>query len=372
MKVSLFNGMPYGPVRSLWENWPPPNELFEPEQALKAADHCLEQAQLADEVGFDWISCAEHHFSPGSLSPNATVLAAALSQRVRRARLAILGALIPLANPVRVAEEYAMIDTLTGGRLIAGLMRGAPYEYLVYSIDPAESRSRFEEAWELILKAWTESRPFGWDGEHYHFRTVSIWPRPIQQPHPPIFVSGSSRDSGQFAARKRVGLGLAFTTVPNAAGAARYYRECAAEEGWEPTPDQIVYQAPIYVSDTDEKAFAELQPHLEYQSATMARNLAATRMAAGAGFFGARDAEINARFQNIVAERRQSLEGQIELGQIFCGGPDSVATQIRRLHTEVGAGVVNLIFQIGSLPHDQTIRSLELFAREVLPQVHEL
>src|SRR5262249_29397677 len=132
MKVSLFNGMPYGPVKSLWEHWPPPNELFEPEQALKAADHCLEQAQLADEVGFDWISCAEHHFSPGSLSPNATVLAAALSLRVRRARLAILGALIPLTNPVRVAEEYAMIDTLTGGRLIAGLMRGAPYEYLVY------------------------------------------------------------------------------------------------------------------------------------------------------------------------------------------------------------------------------------------------
>jgi alkanesulfonate monooxygenase SsuD/methylene tetrahydromethanopterin reductase-like flavin-dependent oxidoreductase (luciferase family) len=273
---------------------------------------------------------------------------------------------------VRVAEEFAMIDTLTGGRLIAGLLRGAPYEYLVYSVDPAESRSRYEEAWDLVLKAWTEPRPFGWDGEHYHFRTVSIWPRPIQQPHPPVFVSGSSRDSGQFAARKRVGLGLAFTTLPLAAEAARYYRECAAEHGWEPTPDEVVYQVPIYVSDTDERAFAEIRPHLEYASAMMAPTLQAVRLAAGAGFFGARDAAINARFQNIGQDRGRSLESQVEQGQFFCGGPDSVFAQIRRLREEVGAGVVNLIFEVGSLPHDAIVRCMQLFGREVLPRVREL
>src|SRR6185436_18472597 len=168
------------------------------------------------------------HYSPGSLAPNVTVLASALSQRVKRAKIAILGALIPLNNPVRIAEEYAMIDTLSGGRLIAGLLRGAPYEYLVYNVNPAESRSRFEEAWDLIHKAWTERQPFGWVGRHYQYRNVSIWPRPIQQPTPPIFVSGSSKDSGDFAARKGVGLGLAFTNLPLAAEAAQFYRERAA------------------------------------------------------------------------------------------------------------------------------------------------
>lgn len=372
MKVSLFNRMPYGPVDGRTTTWPLPNAYFDPERAVQAASECLEQVELADELGFDWISCAEHHYTPGSMAPSVAVLAAALSQRVRRARLAILGALIPLTNPVRVAEEFAMIDTLTGGRLIAGLLRGAPYEYLVYSVDPAQSRDRYEEAWDLILTAWTEPRPFGWAGEHYHFRTVSIWPRPIQQPHPPIYVSGSSRESGAFAARKRVGLGLAFTTLPLAAQAARYYRACAAEHGWEPTPDDVVYQVPIYVADTDERAFAEIRPHLEYTAATMAPTLNAVRLAAGAGFFGTGDTAINARFQNIGKDRGRTLEDQIEQGQLFCGGPDTVAAQLRRLHEEVGAGVVNLIFEIGSLPHDATTRCMQLFAKEVLPQVREL
>jgi len=234
MKFSVFNAMPYGQVRSRTDAWPVPNENYEPERGIAAAARCLEEVAMEDELGFDWIACAEHHYSPGSLAPNVTVLASAMTQHVKRARIAILGALIPLNNPVRVAEEYAMIDNLSGGRLIAGLLRGAPYEYLVYNVNPAESRTRFEEAWELIVKAWTDTMPFGWEGNHYRYKFVSIWPRPVQQPTPPLFVSGSSKDSGEFAARRKVGLGLAFTTRPLAAEATRFYRERAREYGWEP------------------------------------------------------------------------------------------------------------------------------------------
>ena len=181
MKFSVFNGMPYDRIRAPDNRWPVPNQYFDPEQAKRAVANCLAEVEMEDALGFDWIACAEHHYSPFNLAPNVTVLASALTQRVKRAKIAILGALIPLTgNPVRIAEEYAMIDNLSGGRLIAGLLRGAPYEYMVYNVNPAESRARFEEAWDLILKAWTDTMPFGWEGRHYHYRHVSIWPRPLQ------------------------------------------------------------------------------------------------------------------------------------------------------------------------------------------------
>ena len=205
-------------------------------------DAAFEQFQLADELGFDWITLAEHHYAPLSLTPNPMVMAGAVSQRVRRAKIALLGANLPSLNPVRVAEEFAMVDVLTRGRLVAGMLRGTATEYVTYGTNPAESRERFEEALQLILKAWTEPQPFGWLGRFYEYRTVAIWPRPIQQPHPPIFMSGSSPESGELAARHRLHLGLAFTTVPLAREAARYFREQAAAAGWEPTPDHLLYR----------------------------------------------------------------------------------------------------------------------------------
>src|ERR671926_1982856 len=263
MKASFFVSLPYGQVGEPVSRWPVPNRLFDPEHAVRVVASRLDDVELADQLGFDWIGCAEHHYSPGSLASNVSAVAAAISQRSRRARVCIMGALLPLNNPVRVAEEYALVDAISGGRLVAGLLRGAPYEYLVYNVPPAESRTRFEEAWELIVRAWTDTEPFGWEGEHYHFRNVSIWPRPVQQPTPPVFISGSSRESGELAARKRVGLGLAFTTRPLAAEAAAYFRECAAAEGWQPRPDQVVYQVPVYVSESDEQAYDEVRPCLE-------------------------------------------------------------------------------------------------------------
>jgi alkanesulfonate monooxygenase SsuD/methylene tetrahydromethanopterin reductase-like flavin-dependent oxidoreductase (luciferase family) len=224
MKVAYYSTLSHGPTRVRTASWPVPNALFDPEQALRAQEQYFAECRLCDEMGFDWISIAEHHYSPGSLAPSISVLGAALAQHVKRAKIAILGALLPLNNPVRVAEELAMIDLLSGGRLVAGLLRGAPYEYMVYNVAPAESRSRFEEAWDLIHTAWTDTQPFGWEGKHYSFRNVSIWPRPIQQPLPPIIVSGSSKDSGDFAARKQVSLGLAFTTYTLATQAVAYYR----------------------------------------------------------------------------------------------------------------------------------------------------
>ena len=105
---------------------------------------------MADQLGFDWVSVAEHHYAPFSLTPNPMIMAGALTQRVKRAKIALLGASIPINNPIRVAEEFAMLDTITGGRVIAGMLRGTPNEYVTYNINPAESRARFDEALKLV------------------------------------------------------------------------------------------------------------------------------------------------------------------------------------------------------------------------------
>jgi len=370
MQFSVFNGMPYGRTRVQTHQWPVPNELCEPERALAAVSECLDEVQMEDELGYDWIACAEHHYSPFNMAPNVTVLASALTQKVKRAKIAILGALIPLTgNPVRIAEEYAMIDNLSGGRLVAGLLRGAPYEYLVYNVNPQESRARFEEAWDLILRAWTDHQPFGWVGKYYNYRNVSIWPRPIQQPTPPIFVSGSSKDSGEFAAKKRVGLGLAFTNMPLAAEAAQFYREKAAEYGWTPAPEQIVYQLPVHVADTDEQAWADVKPAVD-RGATGAL-VDANRLVASAGFFRARDEKLTRRFQNLSADAPKSVAEALETGTMLAGSPQTVIKQITRLREEIGCGVLNLIFDRSGPPAGK-IKSIKMFATEVMPEVRPL
>ncbi len=369
--------MRYGHVPNQPNTWPVPNALFDPEQGVRAMANSLDDAEMEDQLGFDWISCAEHHFSPFSLSSNVAVQAAALSQRVKRARIAILGALVPLNNPLRIAEEFAMIDNLTNGRLIAGLIRGAPYEYLVYNVNPAESRSRFEEGWDLILRAWTERQPFGWEGRHFQYRGISIWPRPVQQPIPPVYVSGSSRDSGEFAARKRIGLGFAGrTNILLASRSAAFFREKAAEYGWEPKPEQVIYQIGVHVGETDQQAWDRVRGPIERgEGAGMARGQAIpNRLVATSGFYSERDADFVERYKGTTfgAEGGYTLEGRLEIGAILAGSPDTVFEQIKRVRNEVGAGVLNAIFDVPGVDRPAKHRALELFAKDVLPRVHEL
>ncbi|MBV8086710.1 MAG: LLM class flavin-dependent oxidoreductase, partial [Chloroflexi bacterium] len=265
-----------------------PASGYSPEAAERSMQLSLEQFELADELGFDWVTVAEHHYAPMSLTPNPMVLAGALTQRVKKAKIALLGASIPILNPVRVAEEFSMLDTLTGGRIVAGMLRGTSNEYVTYNTNPSESRERFEEALELIKHAWTEPQPFGWQGRYFEYRAIAIWPRPVQQPHPPIYVSGSSPESGEFAARNHLSVGFAFTTVPFAKEAVGYYREKARDAEWEPCADDVLYRATIHLADTDEQAIEDLMSSggNERRPAYSTSNRAVDDGAAGAGYYG--------------------------------------------------------------------------------------
>jgi alkanesulfonate monooxygenase SsuD/methylene tetrahydromethanopterin reductase-like flavin-dependent oxidoreductase (luciferase family) len=323
----------------------------------------LDQFRCADEFGFDSVTVAEHHYSGFSLSPNPMVTAGALTQIVRRAKIAVLGPTIPILNPVRVAEELAMLDAMTGGRIIAGLFRGTPNEYVTYNINPSESRARFAEAIEIIRRAWTETQPFGWQGRYYQYRMISVWPRPVQKPHPPIFMSGSSPEAGEFAASNRLGLGFAFTTLPLATKAANHYRARAREAGWEPVADQLMYRIGFHVADTDEQAFADMGavgPRISQSAANTAINAAIAESA----YHGRDGASQRAR----TATR--DLKDRVEIGQLLVGSPETVIGQIARIRNELGAGILDctLAAQLG----EKTLRSIELFGTRVLPRIREL
>lgn len=361
----MFTPVPYmGPAPQ--GLWPVPTDAFSAEVAERSMEASLEQLELADQLGFDWVTLAEHHFAPMSLTPNPMVMAGALTQRVKRARIALLGANIPILNPVRVAEEFAMLDALTAGRVVAGMLRGTSNEYVTYGVNPAESRERFEEALELIVKAWTEPQPFGWQGRFYEYRAISIWPKPVQLPHPPIYMSGSSPESGEFAARNRLKLGFAFTTVPLASKAAAYYRSQAVEYGWTPEPDDILYRLAVHVADTDDQAVENLLAAGagERRTGFALSNRVLDDAAAGLGYYGRDEENQRGRLQP------HALNERIELGQLLAGGPDTVLSQICKVRDAVGCGILDLIFQ--PVGRDKTLKGIELFGVKVLPRLHEL
>jgi alkanesulfonate monooxygenase SsuD/methylene tetrahydromethanopterin reductase-like flavin-dependent oxidoreductase (luciferase family) len=262
-----------------------------------------------------------------------------------------------------VAEEFAMLDTMSGGRIVAGMLRGSPNEYATYNINPAESRERFEEALSLIRMCWTETEPFGWQGRFYEYRTVAIWPKPVQKPHPQIFMSGSSPESGEYAARNRIGLGLAFTNVPLAKKSVALYREHAERAGWTPTDKDIIYRVLFHVGDTDDQALEDYSAAAKAAprgSLTMAnKNLESA--VDSAGYYGRdRDAQ---RERLMPTDLKQS----IELGRVLLGGPETVARQIEAIHRELGAGIVDLT--ISNDLGDKTLRSIELLGTKVLPRI---
>jgi alkanesulfonate monooxygenase SsuD/methylene tetrahydromethanopterin reductase-like flavin-dependent oxidoreductase (luciferase family) len=358
VKVSYFETAHYLSPRKLPAQWPVPPDAYDREAGAQSYRGMVERLQYVEALGFDWVSVAEHHYSPHRLTPAPIVSAAHLAAYSRKIKIAVLGPIVSQSNPVQVAENLAMLDNLTPGRLVVGLLRGTTGEYLSYGLNPTEARERTTEGMELILKAWTEPQPFGWQGRHFQFRTVSVWPRPLQQPHPPTYALGASRESCEFAARHHLGLGVAYGPFEVMGRAIRYYRDACAQYGWEPAPDQI-YRANILLAETDEKA----------------RDLLEVRRATRDSFplrAGVREALLQLDSRNIAGEARSPNVGGV-LPTNFVGGPDAVVAQIKRCRDEVGAGVIDLMFQIpGSGDLSFLMRSLELFGKKVLPRIREI
>jgi alkanesulfonate monooxygenase SsuD/methylene tetrahydromethanopterin reductase-like flavin-dependent oxidoreductase (luciferase family) len=359
MLVSYFETARYQVPPTAPAEWPVPPAAYDPETGAEAYRGMVARTQFVEELGFDWVSLSEHHYSPRILTPNIAVSGSHLAAHSKNIKIAVLGPIVSQSNPVQVAEEMAMLDTLSGGRLVFGMLRGTTNEYLTFDLNPAEARERTTEGMELILKAWTEPQPFGWQGRHFQFRTVSVWPRPLQQPLPPTYSLGTSRESCEFAARHHLGLGVSYAPFDVIAKAIRYYREQCAEWGWEPEPEHIIYRANILIGETDAEAERMLAAQREARQAFPLRD-------------GVRDALLQLDRRNVAGEARTPNIGGV-LPTNFVGGPDRVIDQIRRCRAESGAGVLDLMFQIpgaGSL--EPLLRALELFGNKVLPHIREI
>jgi alkanesulfonate monooxygenase SsuD/methylene tetrahydromethanopterin reductase-like flavin-dependent oxidoreductase (luciferase family) len=359
MKVSFFETAHYRTPRQLPAEWPVPPDAYDRDAGVQSYRGMIERVQFAESLGFDWVSVAEHHYSPHRLTPTPAVSAAHLAAHSQKIKIAVLGPIVSQSNPVQVAEDLAMLDNLMPGRLRVGLLRGITGEYLSYGLNPTEARERTTEAMELILKAWTEPQPFGWQGRHYQFRTVSVWPRPLQHPHPPTYALGGSRESCEVAARHRLGLGLAYGPFDVMGKATRYYRDLCAQNGWEPVPEQIIYRANILLTKTDEEAQSLLE--------TRAVRRDTFPLQAGVG-----EALARLDSRNIAGEARTPGMGGA-LATNFFGSPDTVVEQIKRCRDEVGAGVVDLMFQTArSSDLSPLMEALELFGKKVLPFIRDL
>jgi alkanesulfonate monooxygenase SsuD/methylene tetrahydromethanopterin reductase-like flavin-dependent oxidoreductase (luciferase family) len=251
-----------------------------------------------------------------------------------------------------------MLDNLMPGRLVVGMLRGITGEYLTYGLNPTEARERTSEGMELVLKAWTEPQPFGWQGRHFQFRTVAVWPRPLQQPHPPTYALGTSRESCEFAARHRLGLGVSYAPFDVIAKATRFYRDACAAHGWQPSQDAIIYRANIVIGETD----AEAEALLERQR--RARRSFGLRAPV-------RDALLELDSRNVAGEARTpNVGGAIPTN--FVGGPDRIVEQVERCRAESGAGVIDLLFQIPGGDPAALLQALDLFGKKVLPRIRDI
>ncbi|HWI74696.1 MAG TPA: LLM class flavin-dependent oxidoreductase [Baekduia sp.] len=345
MEVGIFGGAEY-PGMFIWPASP---GTTDPETTLLATNQAFEIYELADELGLDHVSVSEHHYG-GRMDPNPLITAAVLAQRLKRARIMVLGRTVPLGNPVLLAEELGQLDVLMNGRLEVALLRGTPNEYVTYFTNPQESRAMLAEAVELMRAAWTEPDPFGWEGRYYQFRTVAALPRPIQAGGPRILLSGNSDESARFAARQRAMIGISYTPSEFVPGLIALYREAAEETGWTPDASDILYRNYVYVAETDEQAEAEAARH-GFGDASVHFVPRAEGMGAALG-----EVFRNYSFKGITTKPR------------FCGSPESVIAQLREFN-DLGVGRVDLTFSGSGLPHELGRRNLELFAAEVLPAI---
>ena len=379
MKLYLFHLMPYADLdldydkkyRSSWVVLP--NSYFDPVKGHALYNRFLDELEYGEELGFDGVCVNEHHQNAYGLMPSPIVMASALARRTSRVKISILGSAFGLReHPLTVAEEHAMIDCITAGRLISGMVRGIGCEYYSMGVNPTFSHERFHEAHDLVVRAWTDTGPFAFEGKHYHFEYVNLWPRPYQTPHPPIWVpSQGSTETIEWAAhpdRKYVYLQTysPFTAVKQFHDS---YRQTAHGYGYTATSEQLGWAAPIYVGETDEAAVREARPHIE---AFFNKFLNFPReMLLPPGYTSISSMrKVRAAKSSLVSV--QSIETLMEQGVVIVGSADTVAERLRQCHAEVGLGYLLAMMQIATLPQDLTMRSMERFSRDVMPALRDL
>ena len=388
MKVFVFDLLAYG------ENldhikvgaelpYPLSKRHFRADVAVRTYAEHLDAWEEMDRLGYDGVGFNEHHCSPYGLMNSPNLMASAAAQRTKRLKLLIYGNLLPLHEPLRLAEELAMLDCLSNGRLISGFARGIPREYQVHNVPLSQSRERFEEAYEIVTRAWTED-VFSYEGKFWSYRDVAIWPRPVQQPHPPIMIPiVGSQESIEFAGRHNIAI------TPGLAGGGlrddivRFYAKSLAAAGHRITPDHLSLALNAYVADSKAQAVRELAPYHLYFNRTLFSHGSFTETAAQrkAGYVSQSSTDYvrpeNQRAAALLREDFRNLtldDVARQAEQMPWGTPAEVTERIIAAANHAGANMVQIGFNRGAMPHDMFIEQIRRFASDVLPalQAHEV
>ena len=372
-----------------------PNSHCEPKKVSRLIGDRLAEWVLCDELGLN-IIVNEHHASATSVSPSPTMTLSMLATQTKRARLLACG--YPLANrlePIRLAEELAYIDVVSEGRVDIGLVKGSPYDIAPANSNPVKITERFWDTHDLLIEALTnQDGPFTWESEFHEFRQVNIWPRPWQQPHPPVFVTGGSPETARAVGQR----GHTLITILGGWNATKVfdaYRESVAEAGQpEPGPANFGYCALVGVGETQEEGFERLnkvagyfrttsivaEPFMNPPGYMSAQGNAAwlkknqTRGRAGK-FFPATTKD--GRVLKIGSGAGHGLgvtpQDMIDAAIAFAGTPEEVADQIETFYEHLGGfGTLIMMGHGGDLTHEETKASLTLFGNRVLPRIEHL
>ena len=241
---------------SLWVDFP--EQIFRSRKGHALYQRYLSEFVLADKLGFDAIVVNEHHNTAYSMMPAPNLIAATLIPQIKNAKICVWGTPPNLEYPNRLAEEYAMLDVLSQGRLEVAFPLGTGMEYWANPINPATARERYRESIDIILQAWTQDGPTNYYGDFYTYRYLNPWPRPVQKPHPPCYIVGTgSPETIELAAKLGFGYASVFVTKQRARELNEKLRRSAAEHGHHIRPEQLPLQVITYVAETEEKAREE-------------------------------------------------------------------------------------------------------------------
>ncbi len=361
MRFSLFDttSWPHGTT----------DDSYNAELAKTLFEEHLEEYTRAEELGYDSIYLAEHHFSPYNLCPSPNLILAALSQRTRRIRMGVMVNVLTFHQPVRFAEETAMLDLLTGGRLDVGIGRGVDeHEFIKAGIPFSEARPRFEESLELALRLWQEEKVVH-KGEFYALDGATIWPRPLQTPHPPIFVASLSEPTIRWAGRHGYAMASAFLTPEITRNRYEIYRDEAEAAGRTWSRDQNVLLRFVHVADSDEQAIEEARAAIVnlfelFIPAVVPQDLRA--LPDDYAYYK----EYFAPFKD--PSNPPPLEVLMDFDIVIAGSPETVQKKTREVIETSDTGHLLTWHRFGDLPLESVLRSEALFAEHAMPELRSL
>ena len=392
MKHLWFHLMPYTELPDDFREQNPSvwvdihSRLFDPERAHYMYNDFMDEMEYAAEVGFDAVCCNEHHSNGYGLMPSPNLIASALARRANpETALCVMGNSLALYNPpTRVAEEFAMIDCISGGRLIAGFPVGSPMDTCyAYGQNPSLLRERYLEAHDLVMRAWTEPDTFAFDGRFNQQRYVNIWPRPVQKPHPPVWIpGGGSVETWRWCAEMDyVYCYLSYFGYKAGLQTMQGFWEEMKRLGKEPNPYRAGFLQFVGVAETEAEAYELYREPAEYFYGRCLH--IDPRFAAPPGYTteatqraGIQSQVANAALQNRkalqVSKSAREFDAILDNGYVIIGTPDQVADKLRQVICDLRFGQLMLLLQFGNMDKQLAKYNSRLYAELVMPQLRDV